>query len=503
MTDINNSIHNDEPTIEDKLDREQYARAFANIVASCNTPMVIGLYGTWGVGKTSLMKLIENKLDTNRIHTVWFNPWEHQFDNNPMLAFTHKLVDSVKKKVQSEAKETLTMICSALGTSILKRVSGLSLEDMQALLDMYNENEFNNRETRVKLKDKFEELINKILSLYEKERLVVFIDDLDRCLPEFSLKMLEALKLYLTLDGCVYFLGVDKHSLENSIKHRYEKLEVSHVDYLDKIVQLPFTIPLIEQGCMKNYVEPLLTEDLKPCADMLAECLVDNPRQVKRFINIFILNHELAKDNINDYDPKTLAILLLIQLITPDLYKRLSRVDDLLNSLHHIKELEDEDKQKKILNTYLDQHENLYSIIMSSNLPDVKMLKRYIFLTTTASVADAVTDKISGIKQPSVENILANHIKWIQSKGHSGKRANLRKADLREAFLNRAFLRRADLCGADLREADLRETDFREADMPEANLSGVHLDNITYNFSTKWPEDFTPPHASKTSEQNL
>ena len=66
---------NDEATSEDHLNREQYAAAFAKLAESCETPLVVGLYGSWGVGKTSLMKIIEKKLDKQKTRSVWFDPF--------------------------------------------------------------------------------------------------------------------------------------------------------------------------------------------------------------------------------------------------------------------------------------------------------------------------------------------------------------------------------------------------------------------------------------------
>ena len=68
--------------------------------------------------------------------------------------------------------------------------------------------------------------------------------------PPETLALLEALKLYLNLDGCVYFLGVDREALERSVRYHYKDTEISETSYLDKIVQLPFTIPPVAPESM-------------------------------------------------------------------------------------------------------------------------------------------------------------------------------------------------------------------------------------------------------------
>ena len=208
------SVCNDEPTLKDTLNRDQYAKAFANLAESCDTPLVIGLYGTWGVGKTSLMKLIQNELDGNKVQTVWFDAWQHQSDDNPSLSLLQTVVDTFK--MGGEVKKLLMVIATAFGSAILKTTVHIKAKDLIKLGQMYEEGRFLVREKQVQLRQRFEELIKKAI---EKKFptggwLVFFIDDIDRCSPERVLNLLEALKLYLNLPDCVYFIGVDREMLE-------------------------------------------------------------------------------------------------------------------------------------------------------------------------------------------------------------------------------------------------------------------------------------------------
>lgn len=272
-------VHHDEPTSKDRLNREQYAEALARMAESCNTPLVIGLYGTWGIGKTSLMKLIEGKLDQTKSLPIWFDPWQHQFDENPVVALSHTLLSVLDLEKQEEAKKLIWVIASAFGSSVLNTLTGLKPKDIFKLSQRYDEERFRVRDMRVRLRKHFEELIRiaQKRDVIEK-RLVFFIDDLDRCMPEEALKLLEALKLYLNLEGCVYYLGVDREALQNSIKERYKELDIRAVDYLDKIIQLPFHIPPIEPKNMGGFVESLLPLELQSCKDLMVTGLGYNPR---------------------------------------------------------------------------------------------------------------------------------------------------------------------------------------------------------------------------------
>ena len=114
---------NDEPAKEDRLNRDQYAEAFARLAETSETPLVIGLYGEWGVGKTSLMKIICEKLNKEKTKSVWFDPWQHQFDESPALSLVHTLVETFE--MREEGKKILAMIGGAFG-SMLRGYAKLS-----------------------------------------------------------------------------------------------------------------------------------------------------------------------------------------------------------------------------------------------------------------------------------------------------------------------------------------------------------------------------------------
>jgi len=74
----------------------------------------------------------------------------------------------------------------------------------------------------------------------EPRRLVVFVDDLDRCLPEKAIQVLEALKLFLDVKGCIFVLGLDPEAIESAVRTRYQE-EIKPREYLEKIIQVPLS----------------------------------------------------------------------------------------------------------------------------------------------------------------------------------------------------------------------------------------------------------------------
>lgn len=470
-------FHNDEPTDIDRLNREQFAAAFAKIAENCETPMVIGLFGTWGMGKTSLMKLIEKKINKRKIRSVWFDAWQHQFDESPALALLHTIVDQFDMKQKEEVKKLLIVIAGAFGSMLLKASTSLKMKDINKLGERYEEERFLIGEKRVRLHNHIKKIVEKAQGT-PKRRIVFFIDDLDRCMPSNLLNLLESLKLYLNLPGCVYFLGADRSALERSIKYNYKDLELSEASYLDKIVQLPFLIPPILPDSMEEFVKEYLSDELKPCLSLLVKGLGDNPRQVKRFINTLNLNHQLALEvNISEYNPIVLALLLLIQLRNSKLYGLIINQPTTLQRLKQTGE-----KTKALRDEYLEKDIRLKEALDLVRFPSEELLSQYIYLTQIARVTKDVTEPESKL---DLRSKLSDHLEWISSKGKKGKRADfsgadlsgadLREVDLRQADLSIAHFRGADLSGANLRRAHLSGTNLNGANLYGADLSGANL----------------------------
>ncbi|GAA2972351.1 ribosomal protein L7/L12 [Actinokineospora diospyrosa] len=320
---MSTGIRNDEPASKDTLDRDKMARALAAAVRVCGTPLVVGVYGSWGTGKTSLMRLVQDELRKEPdYYTVWFDSWQHQFDDNPAIGLLHTMVTQLGLGEDEDAQELLTAVAGAF-TDLTQWVQPLvdSTLQLDELRERFLKERFAAREQQILLRDHLIKLLAKATK-GGKIRLTFFIDDLDRCLPEYILKTLEALKLFLNLPDCVFILGVDRDALESTIRTRYGDEGISE-HYLDKIVQVPFALPPITKAAATRFVRSMLPDELAGLTEHIVAGLDPNPRGLKRFVNSFILNNELAKQIFEGpaYDPKVLAYLLIVQYRLPAFYK--------------------------------------------------------------------------------------------------------------------------------------------------------------------------------------
>lgn len=514
--------HSDEPTAVDLLERKKYAQGLARLAESGATPMVIGIYGTWGMGKTSLMRLIETELDRTKVQPLWFNPWEHQFDDNPVVALVFKIMEQTGRKWEQSAKKTLALFAAALTSGAIKGAAkyftgwDFSLKDLLHLGKHYFENQFLVRDFRMNLRDKLEQLVKKVRTEgYQNRRLVFFIDDLDRCLDNQSLKLLEGLKLYLNLDGCVFFLGLNREAMESVLRSHYPDLD-TRADYLDKIIQLPFYLPPIEADNRKQFVGRLLGQELASCGGLLTATLGENPRKVKRFINKLIVNDSLAQAlGIPDYDVRVLALLLLIQDAHYPSYLKIAENPDLLKELQQANQ--DEETQAWA-EQFLDPSESLRNIVKALTVPAKTDLTPYIHLVrvTRAEPQEDEPPLEPRRRKVNIEDlpaILARHAEWVKTKGKKGEKADLRgahlfgadlsganlfEADLFGAKLRGADLRMANLSGANLRMANLRMAVLRDADLIGAKLNGANLSDADLNDANLSHANLSRAHLSGT-----
>ena len=90
-------------------------------------------------------------------------------------------------------------------------------------------------------------------------KLVIFIDDLDRCTPEKALELLESIKTFFDIEGIIYVIGMDPKSIDSIISVKYGKeSKINGLEYLQKIVQLPFSIPLWSSTDVTNTIKEMI-----------------------------------------------------------------------------------------------------------------------------------------------------------------------------------------------------------------------------------------------------
>ncbi len=299
---------------DELLDLKEYAESLSDFVLQCETPLTIALQGDWGSGKTSLMNLIQSRLKKSNpgLQTIWFNTWQFsQFDMQsdlPISLLSH-FVDKLNIDENTTAKKLLTGL-SKFGRNTLPQVASLFAgESAKHLTDkvfeMLGSDYIDNPVKQISLlKEEIVKLVNKKRSKDGTDRIVVFIDDLDRLLPEKAVELLEVFKLFLDVNGCVYVLACDYQVVTQGLKKKFGigSDDLKGKSFFDKIIQLPFSMP-IGQYNANNYIKNLLKitrtdysdDDITAYANMAAHSIGFNPRGLKRLFNSLLLLNLVAE----------------------------------------------------------------------------------------------------------------------------------------------------------------------------------------------------------------
>ncbi|MFD1544582.1 P-loop NTPase fold protein [Nonomuraea guangzhouensis] len=325
--------HSDEPAQIDRLNREEYASHLGELARYSTPPMVIGIFGEWGTGKTSMLMQVRDYLrrEAAECAHVWFDPWRHQYDENPVLPLLHVIVKDLGLENRETVRRTLRTISDVLGSLVLSATLKVSLPDVRTSIEAYDSEHFRIRSEHTRLDEYLGTFIRESLAARGKKRLVVFVDDLDRCDADRITLLLEALKLHFNRDNCVFVLGVAKGPLIAAVREKYQD---PVGEYLDKIIQFPFEMPRLSEKDFDRYLEDLLPDEIRGAGDMLRSGLRRNPRTIKRFVNVLHLQHRVAKARgVDPYEVATLAAVLLLRDGAPNDYERITRDPALLQRI--------------------------------------------------------------------------------------------------------------------------------------------------------------------------
>ena len=293
-------------TSEECLGLGEYAGALADFIVQCDTPMTIAIQGDWGSGKTSMIHMIMNQLPPTA-PWVYINTWQFaQFDRQSDIAISvlTEFVDGlgVASNDTSNFKKAARFFCKHAGKvatavdMIGGPVSG-AIEGAGKVVEKFLD-EGNDAQKIKELKTRIKGIVGSKLETQSVSRIVVFIDDLDRLAPEKAVEVLEAIKLFLDFPGCVFVLAIDYQVVVKGVAQKYGSSMDAQKgrDFFDKMIQLPFNMP-VGQYAVRQYIEKLLDgiDSKVPEAEIqyyqdLAEASIGfNPRGMKRMFNTLLL----------------------------------------------------------------------------------------------------------------------------------------------------------------------------------------------------------------------
>lgn len=329
---------------EDNLRASDYANALGQFIKNADTPVTIGIQGGWGSGKTSLITVLQEQLNSDPEHLtlcVLVNAWEHSLFHGSdskadvALSLLNGLAAGVKKSV-SQAKWLDTSASEVIDKQSAKvetAINGLKLGLMfagkvaaQMAANVMGAGDISN--VKVGIEDKnapavrplaenvhnlrsgLEEMIKKITYKKNPVKVVFFIDDLDRVPPPTAVEILDITKNIFDIPDCVFVLAIDYEVVVKGLEEKFGKKNADNErefrQYFDKIIQIPFTMPVGAYGeNLLSLLQPALarlgnkveaTDDttLKNLAEDARLATGGIPRSIKRIINTLSLLQHIA-----------------------------------------------------------------------------------------------------------------------------------------------------------------------------------------------------------------
>lgn len=419
----------DNETADDLLGFQVHADLIRSVVTDPKIlPVTIGVFGDWGGGKTSIMRMLERDLDPEhwaegspersdyeRMAVIYFNGWQFEGYDDAKAAILSSILLSLGDhkrfgpKVRDKALDLLKSVDwmraarfgfkhIALPAAVALATGGVAA--IPAAVGMATGLSRSKSEDKEKAEEKgeatpwfkakenehgvdvrtFRERFEKMLKDSDIDKLVILIDDLDRCTPERVIENLEAIKLFLSVPGTAFVIGADPRIVEHAIRLRYAERAVDQrdddtdrliKDYLEKVIQIPYRLPRLSSSEIETYMVLLfcnlhlsseegqvcitaskaerdrnryssfgfasvrqalggielklpLSEALTFCAaaaPLITEGLKGNPRQVKRFLNAFLLRKQLSSvARLQDIRDDVLVKLMILEYTNPDLF---------------------------------------------------------------------------------------------------------------------------------------------------------------------------------------
>lgn len=418
----------DNETSEDLLGFKVHADLLIDVIKDDQVlPVTIGVFGDWGSGKSSILKIVYEELkgedDNLKDGTLvlYFNGWVFEGYDDAKAALLESIIEKfkdhkkLKNKIGDEAtkliksvkwmrilglgfKKVLIPTAAAYFTGglslipfLLKEFSQFNSQDLASKLsgegaedflkDIIKKNDADEITLVREFRDDFKQMINKS----EIKKLVVIIDDLDRCTQDRIIENLEAIKLFLNVEKTAFVIGADPRIVRHAIEHRYKTDSIENAsdpnsknkrivsDYLEKLIQIPYILPKLSDLEVETYmtllfckkilssdsfekvlaafhsnraanhygifgfgdVQSLITSDeqnklgesvtlIASLSSIITEGLNGNPRQIKRFLNTFMLRNRLVKvANILEFKLDILAKLMVLEYSSPELFRKI------------------------------------------------------------------------------------------------------------------------------------------------------------------------------------
>jgi len=354
---------------EDSLNRKNEIELFKKILQNAVGPYVISIDAPWGTGKTYFTKCIKNEIE-DEIKSIYINAWESDYNVDPLITIISELkkiippsdFDSLKDKYISVSKLVLPTAIKLATSAIIdfdKITDSISEIGEKVVLKKIEDYESE--------KESIEHLKSELKAIAENinlKKIVVFIDELDRCRPNYAIEFLERVKHFFDLEGYIFVLSIDEAQLLESIKVLYG-LNFEAEKYLRRFIDYKY---ILKSKIQKKYVENIVR---RIGLDEIMRKHLNLEDYIQHFINIITYLSQINKLTARDIN----QIVSQINLTFITLNKGTKiQLCDLLITLVFLKY-----KNKKLYYEFVSGNispdEVLKELLLCENLWDTQFIK--------------------------------------------------------------------------------------------------------------------------------
>lgn len=377
MATGNFTFKSDKKDFIDELSRKDIANLYVSFINVLDGHHVVALDAPWGSGKSTLINYMREEFENNNDVFVKYNAWENDYTEEPLLSLMSDIhkefqekqyigVDEWKNFVSHMVKATKLLSKGTLkgisriiaGTEATSDFEKACVEVSSAVTDETANNLFKDidesKKSRKEFKEELKNYTNKILKEKSKDKLIIIIDELDRCRPTFAIELLENIKHLFDIQNIVFFIAVDCKQLAESIKavygngfdadtylHRFFDFELhlkkdSLGQYLIDSINEKFNVPNDILKFKEEYISTfnLTIRDINRIINELNILHKMNnllPNQIEYFLILLCMKYKKRdfykhlKENFSEYDENYLRNLLPSNFLSVSIIEKLRK----------------------------------------------------------------------------------------------------------------------------------------------------------------------------------
>ena len=246
-----------------QLGRAETGKKLSDLIEKIEDPVVIALDGAWGSGKSFFLKCwagAHTKENDGKANVVYFDAFKHDYLDDPLIALTGVLADAFEPeskggKAISLAKKAITRMwrpaarigmstLTAGGSEVVGSAANAALSASNVEFEKASEEFWKKEDGRRAAMSAFQDALIELTKSGENDnpqKVVIIIDELDRCRPDYALSILEVMKHFFAVDNVIFVLGVNLNELQNSVKARYGG-GIDAATYLQKFINVRLSV---------------------------------------------------------------------------------------------------------------------------------------------------------------------------------------------------------------------------------------------------------------------